>query len=87
MIAWLGLEDEAARRQIIRFQAELCDVAPIVDGDYLKQELGLPPGPVFREIIETLRDARLDGLVKSLTDERAMIEEILAGHKDEGNTT
>jgi tRNA nucleotidyltransferase (CCA-adding enzyme) len=78
LIAWLGLDDEAARRQLVRFQTELRDVSPLIDGHYLKQEFNLSPGPIFRTIIEALRDARLDGLVNTLADERAMVEHILA---------
>ncbi len=78
LIAWLGLEDEAARAQIQRFQVELRDVAPIIDGDYLKQEFHLPPGPVYRVILDALREARLDGQVTNLVEEKALVEEILA---------
>jgi hypothetical protein len=76
LIAWLGLKDEAVRQQIVRFQSELRDVAPLIDGNYLKQELGLPPGPIYRQIIDALRDARLDGRVTTLEDERALVEQI-----------
>lgn len=78
LVAWLGLEDEAARAQIQRFQADLRDVAPIIDGDYLKQELHLSPGPIYRIILDALREARLDGQVKNLVEEKALVEEILA---------
>ena len=77
LIVWLGLEDEAARRQLVRFQTELRDAAPIIDGNYLKKEFQLPPGPIYRLILDSLRNARLDGLVNSLDDERAMVQEIL----------
>ncbi len=77
LIAWLALDDKAARRQIIRFQTDLRDVAPLIDGHYLKQEMQLSPGPLFKTIIDTLRDARLDGLVTTLAEERAMAEQIL----------
>lgn len=78
LIAWLGLDDDAARRQLIRFQTTLYDVTPLIDGSYLKQEFQLPPGPIYREILNRLRDARLDGLVTNLADERALVEAILA---------
>jgi tRNA nucleotidyltransferase/poly(A) polymerase len=32
---------------------------PLITGDDLKQ-LGIPPGPAYREILETIRDAQLD---------------------------
>jgi tRNA nucleotidyltransferase (CCA-adding enzyme) len=83
LIAWLALkeEDEPVCRQLVRFQAELRDVTPIIDGSYLKQTFKLQPGPLYRVILDTLRDARLDGLVTTLDDERAMVEQILAEQK------
>jgi len=83
LIAWLGLEDEAARAQLLRFQRDLRDVAPLIDGVYLKEELHLPPGPIYRIIIDALRDARLDGLVTTPAEERALVEQILARKKAE----
>jgi tRNA nucleotidyltransferase (CCA-adding enzyme) len=77
LIAWLALEDEAARAQILRFQRDLRDVSPLIDGNYLKQELRLSPGPIFRVILDALRDARLDGRVSTLAEERALAQEIL----------
>lgn len=78
LIAWLAIDNAAARAQLERFQADLRHVEPLIDGHYLKQELGLSPGPLFRDIIETLREARLDGKVASLADERALAEKIVA---------
>jgi tRNA nucleotidyltransferase (CCA-adding enzyme) len=82
LIAWIGLDDEAARQQIMRFQAQLRDITPLIDGDYLKQELQLRPGPIFKTIIDALRDARLDGRVTTLAEERALVEQILAEHRE-----
>jgi tRNA nucleotidyltransferase (CCA-adding enzyme) len=78
LIAWLGLEDEAARAQLLRFQRELRNVAPLIDGTYLKEEFHLSPGPIYRVIIDGVRNARLDGRVTNLAEERALVEEILA---------
>ena len=74
LIAWLGLDDEVVRAKIIHFQTTLRDVVPIIDGHFLKEELQLPTGPLYRQILDALRDARLDGRVTTLTDERAMVE-------------
>jgi tRNA nucleotidyltransferase (CCA-adding enzyme) len=82
LIAWLALENETAQRQIIRFQRDLRDVAPLIDGHYLKEQMHLTPGPIFRDIFEALRDARLDAEVMTLADERALVEKIVAGHPD-----
>lgn len=81
LIAWLALDDETARQQLIRYEADLKDVAPLIDGTYLKQELKLRPGPIFKTIIDALRDARVDGEVTTLDDERALVTQIVASHK------
>jgi len=78
LIAWLALDDEAARQQLVCYQTQLKNVSCIIDGDYLKSEIGLSPGPIFKTIIDSLRDARLDGLVSTLDDERALVEQIVA---------
>jgi tRNA nucleotidyltransferase (CCA-adding enzyme) len=80
LVAWLALkgEDDAVCYQLVRFQTELRDMASIIDGNYLKQEFQLQPDPIYRVILDTLRDARLDGLVTTLEDERAVVEQILA---------
>ena len=77
LIAWLSLENEAARRQIIHFQTTLRATTPIINGHYLKEEFQLPSGPIYRQILETLRDARLDGQVVTLADERALVEQLI----------
>lgn len=81
LITWLGLEDEAARAHLAHFQRDLRHVSPLIDGNYLKREYRLPPGPIYRVIIDALRDARLDGLINSLDEERALVDQILAREK------
>lgn len=85
LVAWLALDHPEAQAQLVRFQTRLKNVAPLIDGDYLKAEMALRPGPIFKTIINTLRDARLDGLVESLADERTLVEQIIAQNKTEEN--
>ncbi len=80
LLAWLGLDDELARAKIIHFQTTLRDVEPIINGHYLKEEFELPTGPIYRQILDALRDARLDGQVTTLADERALAETMLKTH-------
>lgn len=77
IIAWLGLTVELARQQIIRFETELQHIAPEIDGHYLKRTFNLPPGPIYGTILETLRDARLDGLANTLAEEHAIAKTII----------
>jgi tRNA nucleotidyltransferase (CCA-adding enzyme) len=80
LIGWLACTDETARAQLAQFQRELRGVEPIIDGHYLRRELNLRPGPIYRRILEHLRAARLDGEVITLADERALVERWLAEH-------
>ena len=76
-LLWVASEEERARQRLELYQRELCHVKPELDGTYLK-ELGVPPGPIYRHILGTLRDARLDGQVTSRVDEEALVRELLA---------
>jgi tRNA nucleotidyltransferase (CCA-adding enzyme) len=77
LIAWLALQAEPVAAQIARFQTDLKAVKPLIDGAYLKAEFALHPGPIYGRVLDALRDARLDGLVTTLADERKLVEEIL----------
>jgi tRNA nucleotidyltransferase (CCA-adding enzyme) len=47
-----------------------------VNGEYLKK-LGVKTGPVYREVLGALLDARLDGKVASAEDEERFVREWL----------
>jgi tRNA nucleotidyltransferase (CCA-adding enzyme) len=81
LIGWLACPDETARAQLAQFQRELRGVEPIMDGHYLRREFNLRPGPIYRQILEHLRAARLDGQIITLADERALVERWLAEHE------
>ena len=80
LIAWLVSEDETGRAQLAQFQRELRGVAPIINGHYLRRHLRLPPGPLYRQVLDELRAARLDGQVVTLEDEQAWLQAWLAEH-------
>jgi tRNA nucleotidyltransferase (CCA-adding enzyme) len=77
LVGWLACEDETARAQVAQFQRELRGVEPIIDGHYLGQEFNLRPGPLYRQILDHLRAARLDGEVITHNDEHALVEQWL----------
>jgi len=81
LVGWLACEDETARAQLAQFQRELRGVEPIIDGHYLRQEFNLRPGPLYRQILDHLRAARLDGQVITLADEHTLVEHWLKEHK------
>ncbi len=57
--------------RLAQYHAELACVRAELTGDDLKA-LGIAPGPVFREILKALRDARLDGEVQTRRQEREL---------------
>jgi tRNA nucleotidyltransferase (CCA-adding enzyme) len=80
LVGWLVCEDDVGRAQLAQFQRELRGIKPLIDGDYLRHTLGIPPTPLYREIIDGLRSARLDGQLLTLADEQAWLEQWLRQH-------
>jgi tRNA nucleotidyltransferase (CCA-adding enzyme) len=66
---------EETRRAISEYISRLRYVKPILTGKDLLA-MGFEPGRRMGVILDALRDARVDGLVQSEADERAMVEEL-----------
>ena len=71
---------ESVKRAISRYCTKLRFVKLTITGKDLKR-LGLKPGPVFREILDAVRDARLNGRVKTAQDEYDFVEEYMKRSK------
>ena len=69
---------ESAKRQVSAFLTTYRNVKPMLTGNDLKA-MGLKPGPHFKRILDRLLDARLNGEVKTETEERELARR-LAGH-------
>jgi tRNA nucleotidyltransferase (CCA-adding enzyme) len=69
-------ENEEARKYISLYFTKLQNVRTMIDGDFLR-DMGLPPGPRYREILDKVLQARLDELVVSLDDEIALVKKEL----------
>ena len=63
---------EAVKRQVSAFLTTYQHVKPVLTGADLKA-MGLKPGPQFKQILDRLLDARLNGEVKTESDERAFV--------------
>ena len=63
---------ESVRQWISRYITHLRTVQPILTGHDL-ENLGFPPGPQFRTILDDLLGARLDDRVATLADEKAYV--------------
>jgi tRNA nucleotidyltransferase (CCA-adding enzyme) len=77
MIQWLCSESERVRERLWYYETELRHVRPAVDGEYLKS-LDLKPSPLFSRLLYAVRDARLDGEVETVEEEKALIARLLA---------
>ncbi|HDQ72770.1 MAG TPA: CBS domain-containing protein [Chloroflexi bacterium] len=71
--AWLLSERARLRQRIYQYQTEWRQVEPELTGDDLKA-MGLEPGPIFGRLLETLRDARLDGKVSTREEEICLLK-------------
>ncbi|MCS7282978.1 MAG: CBS domain-containing protein [Anaerolineae bacterium] len=74
-VAWVAETDRKARSRLLRYQTVYRRVAPLLTGEDLKA-MGLKPGPLFGELLRALRDARLDGRVRTREEEEALVRRI-----------
>lgn len=74
---YLASEDERLRAILHEYAARWRHVTPTIDGHALRAR-GLPPGPIYRRILSTLRDAWLDGTISTPAQERQLLERLLA---------
>jgi poly(A) polymerase len=67
---------EAARRMLLETPAEVVRPAPLVTGHDLIA-MGLKPGPRFREILDAVRDAQLEGQIATHDEGLRLVRESL----------
>ncbi len=77
LLFWIAVESDQARERIARYQRELRWVKPTTDGSAL-EAMGIPQGPIYGDILQTLRSARLDGEVTTLEEERALVRRLIS---------
>jgi tRNA nucleotidyltransferase (CCA-adding enzyme) len=74
-------DSERLRSRLALYEKRLSHVAPSLDGNDLKA-MGVPPGPVYRVILERIRDALLDGQIATPEDELAMAKGLVAALRE-----
>jgi len=74
---WAATESKMAARQIQRYVCKLRHVRPALDGKYLKS-LGMKPGPEMGRVLDALRDALLDGRLRTREEQEAFVQTHLA---------
>jgi tRNA nucleotidyltransferase (CCA-adding enzyme) len=73
---YLATEDKGERQILWDYVSKWRQITPQTDGHIL-QHLGIPPGPIYRQILQTLRSAWLDGTIGSLEEEETLLEKLL----------
>lgn len=79
-VLYIACDSWLIRQRIELFQRSLRHVKPGTDGHRLTS-LGLSPGPAYREIIDRLRAAWLDGEIHDQAGEEAYLQELLRQYK------
>ncbi|OEU74397.1 MAG: polya polymerase [Desulfuromonadales bacterium C00003093] len=67
-------EDDQVRKWISQYVTDYRKVRVLLDGNGLI-DLGLPPGPNFHKVFLALLNARLDGRVETLEEEKKLVRE------------
>ncbi len=70
------LTEEGQRERFHEVLAHIRDSRPKVNGEFIKS-LGCRPGPIFREVLDAVWQARLEGRVKTKEEEMDFIKEYL----------
>ncbi|MCJ7763926.1 MAG: CCA tRNA nucleotidyltransferase, partial [Dehalococcoidales bacterium] len=65
-------DSQESRRNMRLYLDKLCHIKPLLGGSDLIQ-MGIPPGPRIKEILNKLLDARLDGKVETKQDEEGIV--------------
>ena len=76
----IALDSPIARDNVLLYLNRLRWVRPHIRGAFLKKE-GIPPGPVYRQILGKLLYARLDGQIRTAAEEEAMAKRLVAAWK------
>lgn len=81
MALWINMRNQPKCREVIDNYFNLWRfMAPETTGDTLR-ERGLVPGPAYRQILQELRWAVLDGLVKTPEDEEKLLDELVLNYE------
>jgi tRNA nucleotidyltransferase (CCA-adding enzyme) len=69
-------EEVQAMAWLDEYLSNLRNIRPELTGDYLR-EMGVPPGPIYRDALGALLDARVDGRVRTRKDEERFLRDWL----------
>lgn len=74
--AWILCEGKELRTKLEKYALEWRFVKIETDGEAL-QALGVQPGPIYKQILDELRKAKIDGKIQSLVEERRYLKTLI----------
>jgi tRNA nucleotidyltransferase (CCA-adding enzyme) len=74
---FLAAHDEGVCSNLQAYLRRLSSIDPKVNGNELRKR-GLPPGPEYKRILSAIRDAWLDGKIKTEEQELAYLNELIS---------
>lgn len=69
-------DSDLVRRRLDLYERELSHISTRIDGHYIRS-LGVPPGPVYGEILDRIQDALLDGRISTVEEERELAQSLV----------
>lgn len=83
---YLACDDGYSTRMLQQHAQKWTHIKSVTDGEILRQH-GLPPGPIYKEILGQLRAAWLDGKIHTPAEETQLLETILAKYTPSARKT
>lgn len=77
---YLVSDDPQLRSLLEAFVTRWQKISTSIDGHELRKR-GLPPGPVYKEILSNLRNAWLDSLIATPEEEQKLLEKLISASK------
>jgi tRNA nucleotidyltransferase (CCA-adding enzyme) len=77
LAAWAAAPNVVARNYIARFAGEWRFITPTLNGRDLQRITGLPPGPIYGELLRRLRRAWLDDEIATASEEEALLRQLV----------
>ncbi len=71
-----AIDNKFAYKAVIRYIFELSNIKPTLNGDTLKK-MGVPPGPAFKEILDTIAALKAAGYLKNHIEEIKYAKKII----------
>lgn len=73
---YLACDDSKLQDILYKYASYWKDISATIDGHDLRTQ-GVPPGPIYRHILRSLRNAWLDGEIKTEEEEKELLQKLI----------